>query len=200
MMFWIRSGGIVEAVCFTGTRLPGGSSRFAVPGRQSRKYSPIGDCGRASQNTSERREPKPFSVISTSTSAFCVRSSSLSSTTLPALAPGHAHVAALDQAERVVQLHGVAAPVAVAAAGGQREASAATATTTRGADDEPPHRPGGTWVGSQLKSGEGLNGVERSPGVALGRAGAAVVLAEHGEALELARRAARARSARSPRS
>ena len=87
MMFWIRSGGIVDAVCLTGTRLPGGSSRFAVPGRQSRKYSPIGDCGRASQNTSVRREPKPRSVISTSTSAFCVRVSSFSASTRPALAP-----------------------------------------------------------------------------------------------------------------
>ncbi len=87
MMFWIRSGGIVDAVCFTGTRLPGGSSFFAVPGRQSRKYSPIGDCGRDSQNTSLRRDPNPFSVTSTSTSAFWVRSSSFSSITLPALAP-----------------------------------------------------------------------------------------------------------------
>ena len=78
---------VVEAVCFTGTRLPGSSSLFAVPGRQSRKYSPIGDCGRDSQNTSERSDPKPRSVISTSISAFRVRSSSLSFTTRPALAP-----------------------------------------------------------------------------------------------------------------
>ncbi len=70
MMFWIRSGGIVDAVCFTGIRLPGASSRLARPGRQSTKYSPIGDCGRDSQNTSERSEPNPSSVISTSTSAF----------------------------------------------------------------------------------------------------------------------------------
>ena len=135
MMFWIRSGGIVEAVCFTGTRLPGGSSFLAVPGRQSRKYSPIGDCGRDSQNTSERSDPKPFSVTSTSTSAFWVRSSSFSSITLPALAPGHAHVAALDQAEGVVELHRVAArrrrrssPPA------STSASAATASTITGTE------------------------------------------------------------------
>ena len=163
MMFWIRSGGIVEAVCSTGTRLPGASSRFAVPGRQSRKYSPIGDCGRDSQNTSERSEPKPFSVISTSTSAFWVRSSSFELQHLAGVRAGHAHVAALDQAERVVELHGVAAAVASPPPAARARASAATAATTQDRADEPPHRPGGTWVGSQLKSGEGLSGVEPSP-------------------------------------
>ena len=68
MMLLIRSTGMVDAVCSTGIVAPFGS-RSPLPGLQSMKYSPISDCGRDSQKTSSRSEPKPVWVISKSTRA-----------------------------------------------------------------------------------------------------------------------------------
>src|SRR3954452_8564653 len=59
MMSLTRSTGTVEPVCLTGTVPPSRSRCFALPGLQSRKYSPISDCGRVSQNASVRRSPNP---------------------------------------------------------------------------------------------------------------------------------------------
>src|SRR5919201_902065 len=66
---------------------PGLSSCLAVPGWQSTKYSPISDCGRDSQKTSVRSEPKPSLSILKPTSACLVRLSSLMSVILPARTP-----------------------------------------------------------------------------------------------------------------
>jgi len=61
-MFCTRSAGIVDAVWLTAIRLPGLSLVAARPGWQSTKYSPISDCGRDWQKTSDLNEPKPFWV------------------------------------------------------------------------------------------------------------------------------------------
>ena len=49
MMFCTRSAGMVEAVWLTGSVAPDLSLVAAWPGWQSRKYSPISDCGLDSQ-------------------------------------------------------------------------------------------------------------------------------------------------------
>ena len=118
-----RGGGLRS----TGTRPPSAAARvFAVPGRQSRKYSPSGDCGRVSQNTSARSDPKPCSVDLHLDERLlaCARRAS-TSMTRAGVDARHAHVAALDQAERVVELDDVAARVVLArrpaaSASGQR--------------------------------------------------------------------------------
>jgi hypothetical protein len=68
MMFWTRSAGIVDVVWSIGTVSPCSSCR-ELPGWQSTKYSPISDCWRTSQLASARKELKPGSVISASTTA-----------------------------------------------------------------------------------------------------------------------------------
>src|SRR3954453_5038648 len=82
-----RSAGTVEAVCENGIVAPGLSFSGDLPGLQSMKYSPISDCGRDSQKTSERREPNPCLGISKSTSAFLFFGSTRSLETFPARTP-----------------------------------------------------------------------------------------------------------------
>jgi hypothetical protein len=87
MMLLTRSTETVDAVCSTGIVLPLRRTLGDVPGLQSRKYSPISDWGRASQNTSLRSEPKPPLAISISTRARYVRGSTSIPVTFPARTP-----------------------------------------------------------------------------------------------------------------
>src|SRR5438105_6939777 len=70
MMFWTRSAGIVDWVWLTEIVLPGLITLPERPGSQSRKYSPISDCGRDRQNASEWNWPKPFLLTCTVTWAW----------------------------------------------------------------------------------------------------------------------------------
>ena len=116
----------------TGTRPPSGSRLGEVPGWQSTKYSPMNDCGRTSQRASSRRSAKPGSVTSASTTRQRPRLA-LEIARSPVVAGAHAgdlEVAALGQAEGVVEhdLVGLALGVVVA----RRRPSASARRDARG--------------------------------------------------------------------
>src|SRR3954454_21839698 len=87
MMSLTRSTGMVEPVCPTGTVPPAARRRRDVPGLQSRKYSPISDCGRVSQNASVRRSPNPAWSTRTPIFARMSERSSAIDVTFPARTP-----------------------------------------------------------------------------------------------------------------
>ena len=64
----------------------------------------MSDCGRDSQCTSRRSEPKPLLSMRKPTSACFVRRSSLMWVILPGADARDLQVAALDEPERVVEL------------------------------------------------------------------------------------------------
>jgi hypothetical protein len=90
MMLLMRSAGIVEVVCSTGTVPPSRSLSGELPGWQSTKYSPIRDWGLMSQVASVRKSSKPRSVTSMVTTALGATPSRLTtrmSPTVPAVTP-----------------------------------------------------------------------------------------------------------------
>jgi hypothetical protein len=117
-----------------------------VPGSQSTKYSPISDCGRVSHVVSVRSE---------SDERVARLAIELEVGDLARAHAGDLEVAALDQAEGVVELDPVLAGLrgAVLVAGtGRREHAADDEHEDPEDDREALHQlPGSTWVGLQLR-------------------------------------------------
>ena len=113
-------------------RAPSASFFGSVPGWQSRKYSPISDCGRLSQIASVRSEPKPSLVTSMSTSASCVSRVEAQLADRPRAHARDLEVGAGDQAERVVELDGERVPAAAAAGRADGERAGDGAEGARG--------------------------------------------------------------------
>ena len=155
-----RGGGLLHRHAAAGRQLAASRCPAGSPGSTRRSAT----AAATRRTRRERREPKPFSVISTSTSAFCVRSSSLSFDHL-------AGVGARPRARR--RPRPGRRRCRARRCSGARRCRRRRRPARRRAPRRRPRaagwrasrlmRPGGTWVGSQLKSGDGLNGVERSP-------------------------------------
>ena len=162
-MLLTRSAGPSTRCARPGSSPPGFEPLLGVPGWQSTKYSPISDCGRASQHASLRRAPKPVSLISKSTSARLVFRSSAQPVTLPARTPATLKSAPSIRPNALSSSTLYFAPL-VLRAGAARPATAAAPATSRGRwrAGDAPHFPGEHLARVAVVVGVGFHGFEPS--------------------------------------